>query len=474
MSIMSSDPNFFEQVNNYFDQASQYCDLDSGLLSQIKTCNSVYYISFPLKKDDGTIEVIHAWRAEHSHHRTPCKGGIRYAPEVSEDVVQALAALMTYKNAIVDVPFGGAKGGVRICRSDYSKSELERITRRYTYELVRKNFIGPGSDVPAPDYGTTAADMAIIADTYRTLTPDPLDSIACVTGKPISHGGIQGRTEATGKGVFYGIREACAVAEDMKKLGLNTGIEDKTVAVQGFGNVGFHTAKFFQDHGATVISVAESNGSIFNKDGIDINKLGDYLKEQGSILEFPGAKKMDNPDDFWSCECDILIPAALENQITKTNVQKIKAKIIGEGANGPTTPSAAHYLFKNGTLVVPDIYLNAGGVIVSYFEWLKNLSHVRFGRMSKRFEESSHTKFVNVVEKLTGKELPKENLPDLLSGAGEEELVNSGLEETMHNAYREIRDIQEKHNKKFNLRTAAYIGAIDKIALSYEGAGIFP
>jgi len=197
-------------------------------------------------------------------------------------------------------------------------------------------------------------------------------------------------------------------------------------------------------------------------------------KETGSILEFPGAKKMDNPDDFWSLECDILIPAALENQITEVNVKRIKAKIIGEAANGPTTPSAAEYLFENGTLVVPDIYLNAGGVIVSYFEWLKNLSHVRFGRMSKRSEESSHYKFVKVVEELTGKELPKENLPELVSGAGEEDLVNSGLEETMHNAYREIRHIQEKHDKKFNLRTAAYIDAIDKIALSYECSGIFP
>lgn len=472
---MPSHTSFFQQVSSYFDQAAKYTDYDPGLLEQIKGCNANYYISFPLKKDNGSIEVIHAWRAEHSHHRLPCKGGVRYALEVNADEVEALAALMTYKNAIVDVPFGGAKGGIRIARANYSEAEIERITRRYTYELVKKNFIGPGQDVPAPDYGTTPSDMAIIADTYRALnTADPLNSDACVTGKPVSCGGIRGRKEATGRGVSFGLREACNIKEDMKKLGLKPGLEGKTVVVQGFGNVGYHAAKYLQEEGAIIVCVAEHEGAAYNPKGLDVEALQKYNTEKKSILKFPGAKDITPSKLALEIECDILVPAALENQITKENVDKIKAKIIGEGANGPTSPEASEKLLKRGVLIVPDIYLNAGGVTVSYFEWLKNLSHVRFGRMSKRFEEGSHKKFIQIMERLTKQTIPTEDIPQLVSGAGEEELVNSGLEDTMINAYQETRETKIKHDNKIDLRTAAFINAINKIAITYVTGGIWP
>ncbi len=471
---MSTSKSFFEQVNQHFNKAAQYTSHDPGLLAQIKRCNSVYYFSFPLKKDDGSIEVIEGWRAEHSHHRLPCKGGIRYAMQVAEDEVTALAALMTYKNAIVDVPFGGAKGGIRLDKSKYSADEIERITRRYASELVRKNFIGPGKDVPAPDYGTGAKEMSFIADTYKALTSAPLDSLACVTGKPVSYGGIRGRVEATGKGVYFGIREACQNTDDMKKLGLTTGLAGKTAIIQGFGNVGYHAAKFLHEDGVKIICIAEYNGAIYNPQGIDIPALRTHFKETGSILNFPSSEKTPDSTKALEIECDILVPAALENQITIDNAKNIKAKIIAEAANGPVTSDANEELHKRGVFIIPDVYLNAGGVTVSYFEWLKNLSHVRFGRMSKRFEEKSQTKMITAIEKLTDKKLSPEEMPNLISGASEEDLVNSGLEETMVNAYQEIRDIQHQHNDQFDLRTAAFICAINKIVTSYKHAGIFP
>lgn len=465
--------SFFEQVNKNFDKAAQYTDHDPGLLAQIKRCNSVYYISFPLKRDDGSIEVIEAWRAEHSHHRLPTKGGIRYALEVNEDEVMALAALMTYKNAIVDVPFGGAKGGIKISRSNYSESEMVRITRRYTYELLRKNFIGPGQDVPAPDYGSTAGDMAVIADTYKALSPTPLDAIASVTGKPISHGGIRGRVAATGRGVYFGVREVCNVKEDMEKIGLTTGLQGKKVVVQGFGNVGYHAAKFFHDDGAQIICIAEYNGAVYKSSGLDIEALKEHQTNTKSILDFPGAKNINDSNSALEMECDILIPAALENQISNQNADQIKAKIIAEAANGPVTADANTMLYDRGVLIIPDIYLNAGGVIASYFEWLKNLSHVRFGRMTKRFEHSSQLKMLHMLEKLTGKKISDADLAHF-AGASEEDLVDSGLEETMINAYQELREICVAYGWKFGLRTAAYIDAINKITTSYAGAGIFP
>lgn len=472
---MSKTISFFDEVNKTFDKAASLTRYPSGLLKQIKIVNSICHFTFPLKKDDGSIETIEAWRAEHSHHKLPTKGGIRYAGNVHEDEVKALSALMTYKCAIVDVPFGGAKGGVKIQKWKYSDAELERITRRFTFELFRKNFIGPGVDVPAPDYGTSSREMAWIADTYSTLSSDsPLDALACVTAKPLAQGGVRGRTEATGKGVYFGIREACNNTEDMQKLGLTKGIEGKRVIVQGLGNVGYHAAMFCQEGGATIVGLAEFEGAIYNKKGLDVHKVFLHRQETESILKYPGAESYENSQQALEMDCDILIPAALENQITMDNAASIKAKIIAEAANGPVSADASAYLAQQGVLIIPDLYLNAGGVTVSYFEWLKNLSHVRFGRMSHRFEEDMNSKLLRAVEQLTGKKIDQQVFADIVEGADEKELVFSGLEDTMVNAYQQIREMRSRHNDDVDLRVAAFICALDKVATSYLELGIFP
>jgi len=468
---MSEKYKFFAEVNKNFDRAAVHTKHPKGLLEQIKICNSVYKMTFPLRKDDGTIETIHAWRAEHSHHKLPTKGGIRYAIQVNEDEVTALAALMTYKCAVVDVPFGGAKGGIRINRNDYSVSEIERITRRYTYELVKKNFIGPGVDVPAPDYGTGEQEMSWIVDTYNVMTND-INGEGCVTGKPVAQGGINGRKEATGLGVFYGTRECCDDVEDMKYLGLTRGIEGKRTIVQGLGNVGYHTAKFFMEGGAIITGIAEFEGGIYNPKGLDVDKVVAHRVETGSILNYPGAQNVPNSKELLTYDCDILVPAALENQLTEENAPKIKAKIIVEAANGPTS-AAAHEIIKNrGALIIPDAYVNAGGVTVSYFEWLKNLSHVRFGRIEKRHEERSYLKLVKAIEEMSNKAFSLDRIKDLSLGADEKELVYSGLEETMTVAYNDINLLRKQFN--VDLRTASFITAINKIAIIYEQKGIFP
>ena len=286
---MSHKYSFFGAVERSFDKAAKFTKWDKGLLDQIRQCNAVYQMRFPIKRDDGTIEVIEAYRVQHSHHKTPCKGGIRFAAEVNQDEVMALAALMTYKCTIVDVPFGGAKGGIRIDPKKYSVFELEKITRRYTSELIRKKFIGPGTDVPAPDYGTGEREMSWILDTYTAMHPGEIDAAGCVTGKPISQGGVRGRREATGLGVFFGIREVCNMPEIMKKLDMPIGVEGKKVVVQGLGNVGYHSAKFFQDAGAKIIGLAEYEGAIWSNDGLDVDAVFQHRKKTGSILNFPGA-----------------------------------------------------------------------------------------------------------------------------------------------------------------------------------------
>jgi len=462
--------DFFGQVNKNFDKAARYTTFSKGILEQIKICNHVYHITFPIERDDGSVEVIQAWRVEHSHHKTPTKGGIRFSTNVNENEVMALAALMTYKCAVVNVPFGGAKGGLCIDRRKYSKKELERITRRYTFELIKKNFIGPGNDVPAPDYGTGAEEMGWILDTYRQFSNE-LDSEGCVTGKPIPMGGIQGRTEATGRGVFFGICEVCNIPEDMEQLGLKTGVEGKRFIIQGLGNVGYYAAKNMVDAGGILVGVSEIEGSIYDKDGIDFNELVAYRKEHGSMEGFNGLT-LEEPARGLTNECDILIPAALENQIHADNAGSIKAKIVAEAANGPTTSGAHSMLKERGILIIPDNYLNAGGVVVSYFEWLKNLSHVRFGRMEKRFEEGNIRRIMQVIEQATGKNFSMEKIRETAQGASEKDLVDSGLEETMSTAYQEINEIRKQH--EIDLRTAAFVNAIKKIGIIYDQMGIFP
>lgn len=467
--------SFYDSVQSYFDKAAVHTGLEKGLLDQIKVCNAVYQINFPVKIGD-SVQVVEAYRVQHSHHRSPTKGGIRYSNHVSQEEVMALATLMTYKCAIVDVPFGGAKGGVKISPWSYTPDQLEKITRRYTSELIKRNLIGPGMDVPAPDYGTGAREMAWIYDTYRTFNGEDINAAGCVTGKPVSQNGIRGRQEATGRGVYYGIREACDIPEDMKRLGLETRLKNKTFVVQGLGNVGSFTSTIMQEEGeAILVGVAEVEGAIYNKNGIDISALLEYRKEHGTILNFPGAESYDKKDRAKGLEfeCDILIPAALENQITMENVHNIKAKIIAEAANGPITAPAEQVLIEKGSMILPDLYLNAGGVTVSYFEWLKNLSHIRFGRLQKRFDENQYQALVGLIENKTGKSIEARERK-IIKGADEIDLVRSGLEETMITAYHQIREVMMDKPKIQDLRTAAFVNAIKKISSDYLTLGIFP
>jgi glutamate dehydrogenase (NAD(P)+) len=466
--------SFFGAVERSFDKASKFTKWDPGILEQIRECNAVYQMRFPLKRDDGSIEVIEAYRVQHSHHKTPCKGGIRFAAEVNQDEVMALAALMTYKCAIVNVPFGGAKGGIKINPRKYSPYELEKITRRYTAELIKKKFIGPGTDVPAPDYGTGEREMAWILDTYSAMHPGEIDAAGCVTGKPVTQGGVRGRREATGLGVFFGLREVCNMPDVMKRLGMPVGVEGKRVVVQGLGNVGYHSAKFFQDAGAIIIGLAEYEGSIMSDKGLDVDAVFNHRKATGSILNFPGATNLAKNTDALEMECDILIPAALENVIDGENAPRVKAKLIGEAANGPLTPDADDVFAKKGIIVVPDMYLNAGGVTVSYFEWLKNLSHVRYGRMEKRFNENMNTQIVNQMESLSGKKMSEKDKEYIVHGADEVDLVYSGLEETMISATHEIMNAWKANPEIPDMRTAAYVVAINKVGTSYAELGIFP
>lgn len=472
--MSNSTVSFLDSVSANFDKAAQVSDLPKGLLAQIKVCNSVYQMNFPVKIGN-EYRVIEAYRVQHSHHRMPTKGGIRYSQKVDQEEVMALASLMTYKCAIVDVPFGGAKGGVKISPRSLTPTQLQKVTRRYAMELIRKNFIGPGIDVPAPDYGTGSREMAWIYDTYSTLRNGELDAAACVTGKPVSQNGIQGRTEATGRGVFYAMREALSFEKDMKDLGMMTGTEGKTIAIQGLGNVGYYTAKISQDEGGMkIVCVAEYEGAIYDKNGIDIDKLMKYRKANKTILGFPGTKTLKSRKDVLLVDCDVLIPAALENQIRVDNAKDIKAKMIIEAANGPITSEAEKILLKKGVMIVPDMYANAGGVTVSYFEWLKNLSHMRFGRMEKRFDANQFDAIVSKVEEMTGKTIATKEKKLLTRGADEIDLVRSGLEETMITAYHQIREIKKRKKGVEDLRTAAFLSALNKISSDYMTLGIFP
>jgi glutamate dehydrogenase (NAD(P)+) len=407
---------------------------------------------FPIRMADGTVEVVEAFRAEHSHHRTPTKGGIRYSEDVTQDDVMALAALMTFKCALVKVPFGGAKGGVRVDPRACTLEQLERITRRYAAELLKKEFLGPAVDVPAPDYGTGPREMGWIADTYRMMRPNDLNGLACVTGKPLWQHGIPGRTEATGRGVCHAIEECVSVPEDMKELGLSPGLAGKRVVVQGLGNVGYHAAKSLQERGAVIVGVAEREGAVFAPDGLDVDALVESRRATGSLGRPPGSQSFDDPKACFGFDCEILVPAALEAQIHAGNAGVVRARIIAEGANGPVTPEAERILLDRGVLIVPDIYCNAGGVTVSYFEWLKNLNHVSFGRVGLRMPVDRER-----------------------AGPSDDELglVRSALRDTMSFAYREIREFWRARATP-SLRIAAFVLAIDKVAGPYEAVGVFP
>ena len=464
--------SFYQNILGYIEKAGNFSPYSKGLIHQIKFCNNVYCIRFPVKMDSGDIRVFEAFRAEHSHHRLPVKGGIRYSKAVGQDEIMALAALMTFKCALVDVPFGGAKGGVKVNPQEYSVSELERLTRRYTFELLKKNFIGPSTDVPAPDLGTGEREMSWIADTYKTIRQNDIDAAATVTGKPLILHGIPGRKEATGQGVYFGIKEALDIEEDMKKIGVTTGITGKRVVVQGFGNVGYHAAKYISEAGGIITGISRSQSAVSNSAGLDIQKLYEYNKENQTLWGFPGGTK-DDPNKILEKECDILIPAALENQITFANAKNIKARIVAEAANGPVSLEAEKILLERNVLILPDIFLNSGGVTVSYFEWLKNIHHVSFERIYRGYEGKFGKRIVSMVESLNGNKVGDEERSFFMHGPSELDYVVSALEQTMSYSYRNIRNLYKKKELP-DLRMAAYLYALDNIADNYLVSGVFP
>ena len=469
-----TEATFSESVNYMVDRALAAMDISPDVALAIKSCNAVIQLKFPVKIR-GKIEIFCGWRATHSTHRLPAKGGIRYAPIVDQDEIEALAALMTYKCAIVDVPFGGSKGGVMIDPSKYSRDEMELITRRFTLELVRKGFLSPSTNVPAPDMGTGQREMAWMADTYKNLYPDDINYIACVTGKPVAHGGIEGRTEATGRGVQYALQEFFRHKDAIKETGLKGKLGGKKVVVQGFGNVGYHVSKFLsQEDGCKIIAISDSKGVLINEDGLTVEEAYCYKVENKTLDGYTGGRyESGSTTRVLEMECDILIPAAVEGQISIENVDRIKANLIIEAANGPITFAADGVLNKRGVTVIPDAYANAGGVIVSYFEWIRNLSHIRFGRMERRYDELRGQNQLEALEKVTGKKVPDVFKDKIKSGASELDLVRSGLDDSMRQAFQEICETRAEYKKINDYRTAAYVNAIRKISLTYLDIGVY-
>jgi glutamate dehydrogenase (NAD(P)+) len=465
---MAERSGFLENVHRMLDQAMERLDLPPGLAEVIRVNRSVYHMRFPVKIR-GEFRIFEGWRSTHSEHKLPVKGGIRYAPEVCQDEVEALAALMTFKCALVDVPFGGAKGGLAIDPRDYTRDELELITRRFTIELDKKGYVSPSENVPAPDMGTGEREMAWMATSYQTLHPDDIDAEACVTGKPPQLGGIQGRVEATGRGVEYGIQSLFRHPDDVKEAGLSGTLDGKRIVVQGLGNVGYHAAKFLEEEdGCRIVGIIERDGAVVNDQGLSVEKVFAHLKEHSAVRGFPDGEYVANGAAVLEHDCDILIPAALEEQITEENAPRIRARVIAEAANGPVTFEADRILREAGKVVLPDLYLNAGGVTVSYFEWTKNLSKMRFGRMERRMLETRTEAAIELFESMLGKPVPEELAKGLRREADELNLVRSGLYDTMRRAYEQMHEVWRSRPDVPDLRTAAYIIAIEKVAHYYR------
>ncbi len=468
----ASGMSFLNSVYAMYDRAVATLDLPPGFAEKMKHCHSVLQVRFPVKIK-GRYQVFSGWRAVHSEHRLPVKGGIRYAPEVVQDEVEALAALMSYKCAIVDVPFGGSKGGLKIDPRQYDEEELERITRRFTRELAASGFISPSKNVPAPDMGTSSREMAWIADTYRMLYPDDINAIACVTGKPATQSGIVGRREATGRGVQYGLQEFFNHQKDVEKSGLTPGLGGKRVVVQGLGNVGYHAAKFLQEEDdAVIVGIIERDGALIKEEGIDVESVHQWIGEHQGLKGYPDAIYEPDGKLVLEQDCDILIPAALEGQITVDNAADIKARVIAEAANGPVTYEADEILRSQGIVILPDAYLNAGGVTVSYFEWIKNISHIRFGRIDNRLDSVRGAAIVEAIESMLGSKVPAHLVERICSSGDELSLVRSGLQDTMCRAYHEIREVFWTRRNVPDLRTASFVVALEKIARAFQEMGI--
>ena len=473
----SNEPSFRESVDLMFNRAVALMDLPPGLEEKIRVCNATYTVRFGVRLR-GKIQTFTGYRSVHSEHMEPVKGGIRYSLGVNQDEVEALAALMTYKCSLVEAPFGGSKGGLCIDPREYDEHELELITRRFAYELIKRDLINPSQNVPAPDMGTGEREMAWIADQYKRMNTTDINGQACVTGKPTNAGGIQGRTEATGRGVQYALHAFFKDAQGLKKAGLSGKLEGKRVVVQGLGNVGYHAAKFLsEEDGCKITGIIERDGAIHSEDGLNVEGVYQWIGKHGTITGYPDATITKDGAKLLETDCDILIPAALEGVINLSNAKNIKAALIVEAANGPVTAGADEILRKKGTVIIPDMFANAGGVTVSYFEWVKNLSHIRFGRMQRRQEESRHQLVVDELERLSadsgiGWQLSPNFKDKYLRGAGELELVRSGLDDTMQTAYQSMAEVWHGRDDVDDLRTAAYLVSIRKVAASYQAKGL--
>ena len=470
--IQKESMTFREGVDLMVDHAALIMKLNPDAIRAVKACNAVLQLKFPVRLKKRT-EVISGWWAIHSAHRLPAKGGLRYSPAVGMDEVEALSALMTYKCAIADIPFGGAKGGLMIEPAHYDEDELHEITRRFTIELARKDFIHPATNVPAPDMGTSSREMMWIADTYKTLFPEELNHEACVTGKPLGHGGMPGRVEATGKGLQYALQEFFRHPDLVEQAGLSDGLSSQRAVVQGLGNVGFHAAKALTDEcGVTIIAIIERDGVIANPDGLNVHDVRQHMVETGGLKGFPGGSFSPDGPAALEMECDILIPAALESQIHAGNAMQIKAKLVVEGANGPVTYEADEILRTRGITVLPDVFANVGGVTVSYFEWTRNISHMRFGRLQRQYEEMRGENLVATMEQLSGGKVDEQTRRKLVRGASELDLVRSGLDDTMRMAFQDIREVLKRYPDIKDYRTASYALALGKIVQNYEDIGL--
>ncbi|MBY6156865.1 Glu/Leu/Phe/Val family dehydrogenase [Pseudooceanicola nitratireducens] len=471
------EPTFRQSVDLMFNRAVGLMDLAPGLEEKIRVCNATYTVRFGVRLR-GQIQTFTGYRSVHSEHMEPVKGGIRYAMSVNQDEVEALAALMTYKCALVEAPFGGSKGGLCVDPREWEEHELEQITRRFAYELAKRDLIHPAQNVPAPDMGTGEREMAWIADQYRRMNTTDINAAACVTGKPTNAGGIQGRVEATGRGVQYALREFFREARDVAAANMSGTLEGKTVIVQGLGNVGYHAAHFLQsEDGCTIKAIIEHDGALLDHRGLDVEKVREWINKHGGVTGYPDARHFEDGSMLLEEECDILIPAAMEAVINLSNAENIKAKLIIEAANGPITAGADTILRDKGVMIIPDLYANAGGVTVSYFEWVKNLSHIRFGRMQRRQEEARHELIVKELERLdrylgNAWTLSPDFKTKYLRGADELELVRSGLDDTMRGAFESMRAIYHNRADVTDYRTAAYIVGIERVAASYRAKGL--
>jgi len=464
------DETFLSSVEKMFDEAADLVGLSEDLRHKIKVANSTYTVRFGVRLRN-RLYTFTGYRSVHSEHREPVKGGIRYSLHADQQEVEALAALMSYKCALVEAPFGGSKGALVVDPNEWEEHELERITRRFTQELAKRSLISPAQNVPAPDMGTGEREMAWMADEYKRLFPNDLNGWGCVTGKPVSKGGIRGRVEATGRGIQYALREAFRHPKDIEWANLSGTLAGKRIIVQGLGNVGYHAAQFLsQEDDALIIAVLERDGAVVNPDGIDIDGLHMHIHKTGGVTGYKGFT--ENTDDVLALDCDIFIPAAMEGVIHKDNVDQLKANIVIEAANGPITYSADKVLRERKCLVIPDLYANAGGVTVSYFEWVKNLSHIRFGRMQRREHERQTLDMVAAIEELVGKQFPKDQLAKIVEGPTEIALVRSGLDDVMRDGYQIMSEKWHGDSRIPDLRTAAMMIALERIKDSYQSIGI--